>query len=70
MTYAQEYGGQKLHLVEEHVDNGPGGGLRVSNKALCGRSNAKRGGWRMTIGLPLNHSCKNCQRVWRARYAR
>jgi hypothetical protein len=62
MRYAQEYGGQQLHLVHE-VD-----GL-VDFRALCGRSPVKRGHWRMTINVPLRHACRNCLRVWRARLA-
>jgi hypothetical protein len=59
-TYAQEYGGQRLHLVQE-----TGGGY-VRNEAICGRTNAKRGGWRMTINAPLANLCGNCRRVWRS----
>ena len=51
--YAQEYGGQKLHLVQ-------GFGNQVSYRALCGRTPKRRGTWRMTINVSLGHACKNC----------
>ena len=54
LRYAQEYGGQQLHLVEAHTDGS------VSYKALCGRRPGKRGTWRMTINCPLGHACKKC----------
>lgn len=56
-TYAQEYGGQKLHIVEKFADG------CISSYAICGRSNAKRGQWRMEIGLPLGKACKRCVRI-------
>ncbi len=59
MRYAQEYGGQKLHLVYEYGDFGG-----ISDSALCGRNNNKRGSWRMTINVPLGNACKNCLRVY------
>lgn len=52
--YAQEYGGQKLHLVE---DFGYG---EVAYKAVCGRQPLKRHNWRMTINVPLGNACKRC----------
>jgi hypothetical protein len=58
--WAQEYGGQKLHLVE---DFGHG---RVADKALCGRRPKKRGRWRMTINVPLGKGCLRCLAVWLA----
>ena len=63
MSGAQEYGGQRLHLVRE-VDPTFNGGREVEDHALCGRSNGKRGHWRMTINVPLANACKNCVRVW------
>lgn len=65
MKYAQEYGGQKLHLVNEYMDNRTNQML-VSTKALCGRKPSNRGSWRMTINVPLGHSCKNCRRVFQS----
>jgi len=56
--YAQERGGQKLHLVEEF------GGGRVSDIALCGRQPKTRGSWRMTINVPLAHACRRCLAAW------
>ncbi len=57
--YAQENGGQKLHLVEDF------GGGEVALRALCGRKPVKRGMWRMTINVPLANACHNCLRVFR-----
>lgn len=54
VTYAQEKKGQKLHLVPV-ISKGS-----VASTALCGK---RVHGWRMTINVPLAHSCKNCQRV-------
>ena len=65
MRYAQEKGGQKLHLVYE-----PGEGHREITKAgflsqpICGRVVDR---YRMSINVPLAHACKNCLRVYRAR---
>lgn len=57
LRYAQEYGGQQLHLVEAHTDGS------VSARSLCGRKPNKRGNWRMTINCPLGHACKKCLKV-------
>ena len=56
--FAQEYGGQRLHIVEADANS-----KTVSNRAICGRNCLKRGGWRMTINMPLANLCKNCNRV-------
>ena len=56
-TYAQEYSGQKLHLVRDY------GRGYVGARALCGRTCEGRGEWRMTINVPLANACKNCVRV-------
>jgi len=58
--YAQESGGQQLHLAREINSED------VETVALCGRS-PRRGHWRMTINVPLGHACKNCLRIWRRR---
>ena len=58
-TYAQEFGGQKLHVVEKFADG------CVANRALCGRSPISRGAWRMTINVPMKRACKRCVRVAR-----
>ena len=50
--YAQEFGGQRLHLVEEYARE------EVSTRAICGRNCYKRGNWRMTINMPLAALCK------------
>lgn len=55
--YAQEYGGQKLHLVE---DFGHG---KVAFRALCGRTPNRRGAWRMTINVSLGEACKKCLKM-------
>ena len=57
LRYAQEYGGQRLHLVEAHTDG------EVSYRALCGKKPDKRGNWRMTINCPLGNACKKCLKV-------
>ncbi len=57
LRYAQEYGGQKLHLVQAHTDGS------VSYQALCGRKPRKRGNWRMTINCPFGNACKKCLKV-------
>ena len=54
LRYAQEKGGQKLHLVYELGEDS------VSSKALCGKTPSN---WRMTINVPLGHACRNCLRV-------
>lgn len=56
--YAQEYGGQKLHLVQ---DFGHG---EVAFRAICGRNPSRRGNWRMTINVPLAHACHNCVKIF------
>lgn len=52
MIFAQEKGGQKLHLVYEL----PTGGV---SQPICGRIVDR---YRMTINLPLGNACKNCMR--------
>jgi len=59
--YAQEYGGQKLHLVQDFGDG------EVAYRAVCGRNPGKRGTWRMTINVPLANACKNCVRLFAKR---
>lgn len=54
VRYAQEKGGQKLHLVPIL------GNDEVGHTAFCGKHTDH---WRMTINLPLGAACKNCQRV-------
>ena len=56
--FAQEYGGQRLHIVEADPNT-----KTVSSRALCGRDYSKRGNWRMTINMPLANLCKNCSRI-------
>jgi len=58
--FAQEYGGQKLHIVEADANT-----KTVSTKAICGRDCLKRGNWRMTINMPLANLCRNCGRAAR-----
>lgn len=52
--YAQEKGGQKLHIVPEI------GSYQMVNEALCGKQVSR---WRSTFNVPLGHCCKNCMRV-------
>lgn len=56
--FAQEYGGQKLHIVEADAND-----KTVSSRAICGRTCNKRGNWRMSINVPLASLCRNCSRV-------
>jgi len=73
MTYMQIKGGQRLHLVytpgegrdDRHLI--PAGYV---GHPICGRipNNKKcRGGFKMTINVPLANACKNCLRVHNAR---
>ena len=55
--FAQEYRGQKLHIVEADANS-----KTVSNIAICGRHCFKRKAWRITINMPLNNLCHNCHR--------
>lgn len=64
LRYAQEAGGQQLHLVGSYSDG------TVENRALCGRTPKRRGHWRMTINAPLGHACRRCLRVYDARTRR
>lgn len=52
-TYAQEKGGQRLHIV--FTDGGTVG------QPLCGKIVS---GYRMTINVPCANACKNCLRLW------
>ena len=71
MRYAQIKSKQKLHLVYEPGEGVdaqhliPAGSLSLP---LCGRP--VDNGYRMTIGVPLGHACKNCLRVYRSRLDR
>ena len=56
--FAQEYGGQKLHIVKTDVNS-----QSVENYAICGRNCSKRGNWRMTINMPLASLCGNCKKL-------
>jgi len=58
--FAQEYGGQKLHIVEADANS-----QTMRSRAICGRSCDKRGGWRITINMPMGSLCHNCHRVAR-----
>ena len=72
MRFMQIRAGQKLHIVYEP---GEGNGEHVVRAGhighpLCGRQPDNpntAGGYRLTINLPMGHSCKNCWRVFRAR---
>ena len=55
MTYAQIKKGQRLHLVF-HAEG------RIS-QPICGKRTSE---YRMTIDVPLDSACKNCQRVYKA----
>lgn len=58
--FAQEFGGQKLHIVEADANI-----KTVRNTAICGRNCNKRGTWRMSINMPLANLCHNCNRIAR-----
>jgi hypothetical protein len=60
--YAQEFEGQKLHLVEDF------GHDQIANRAICGRTNAKRGSWRLVSPFPMRYACHNCCRIWDAQH--
>ena len=68
MIYAQINSGGKLHLAYE-AGEGPNDANIVRaghlSQPLCGLK--FEGPYRMTCNLPLGHSCKNCQRVNKAR---
>lgn len=70
MRYAQVESKQRLHLVYEpgegHGDHIVRAG-RVS-APLCGRPVLN--GYRMTVNLPLGNACRNCLRVYCARYGK
>ncbi len=65
MRYAQNKGGQKLHLVCEPGEVYKGITVRKGfiGLPLCGLKPTE---YRMTINVPLGHACKNCLRVFRA----
>ena len=58
--FCQEYGGQKLHIVEVDAND-----ETILMGAICGRTTQKRGGWRMSINSPLGNLCGNCDRISR-----
>jgi hypothetical protein len=58
MRYAQESGGQRLHLVAE-TDPQLTGSI-VAFRALCGREPRKRGRWMRTYNVPLGMACRRC----------
>jgi hypothetical protein len=69
MIYAQIKSGQKLHLACEPGEEHAGEVVRAGflSRPICGQH--MTGNYRMTCNLPLAHSCKRCQRVYRARQA-
>lgn len=70
MKYAQIKSGNKLHLVYEAGEGKDSSALipigHVS-APLCNTSHFT-GTYRMTINVPLAHSCKRCQAVFRSRH--
>lgn len=54
MRYAQIKAGNKLHLVFEAENK--------LSQPLCG---IKANNYRMTINVPLAHSCQSCQRIYK-----
>lgn len=73
MRWMQIKGGQKLHLVYE-AGEGPSPDKLIPagrvSAPLCGREFNEKGGFRMTINVPLGNACKNCLRVFKARAGR
>ena len=57
--YAQERGGQRLHLARMLPDG------EVVLESECGRRPRR---WRMTINMALANACGSCWRVWEARH--
>ncbi len=53
--FAQEFQGQRLHIVEDFGCN------RTAPIALCGRNCNKRGAWRLTCNFPLGSGCITCR---------
>lgn len=69
MRYAQIKAGQRLHLVYEAGEGTDMQHLIPADQVslpLCGRK--FEGNYRMTINVPLANACKNCARVYNARY--
>ena len=58
--FAQEYGGQKLHIVQADANTNI-----VSSRAICGRDCSKRRNWRYSINISLGELCGNCKRFAR-----
>jgi len=70
MIYAQISRGRRLHLAYEAGEGRDPSALVPAGQIsppLCGKHIPA--GYRMTVNLPLANACKNCQRVWKARYA-
>lgn len=55
--YAQEFPGQRAHLVAEC------GERKVAYRALCGRTPQRRGTWGWTCNVSFGHACRTCLRV-------
>lgn len=69
MRYAQIRSGQKLHLVYEAGEGKDDTSIVRAgfvSAPLCGKNAAD--GYRMTINVPLANACRNCRRVYAARY--
>jgi hypothetical protein len=70
MRYAQIRGGKKLHLACEAGEEYQGEIIRagyISPPLCC--TPAYQGKYRMTINVSLGEACKNCRRIYSARYA-
>lgn len=64
MTYAQIKSGGKLHLVYEGGEIDRHGNFierHLLSAPICGQR--MTGNYRMTINLPLAHSCKKCRAI-------
>ena len=71
MTYAQIKSGHKMHLVYE-----PGEGPDDEHIIRTGRLSAPlcgakvEDGYRMQCNVPLGNLCRNCRRIYAARYGK
>lgn len=69
MRYAQIESGQRLHLVYEAGEGRDDSSIVRAgflSAPLCGRPAPN--GYRMNINVPLGNGCRNCRRVYNARY--
>jgi hypothetical protein len=71
MIYLQIKSGQKLHLAYgagEGKDSNHLMPVGHVSAPICGRAFDAHEGFRMSVNLPLGNSCKNCNRIYKARH--